>query len=269
MRASVVDALTALGFTRNEALAYVALLEHPTDEGATGYELAARSGIPRSAVYTVLQRLEQSGAAFRTGGEPARYIPTSPERLLRQLGEDAAGRLGRLEEELARLPARERPEPIWILSRYGEVMARAEAAIRGARSSVHASIWPREIEPLRAALEAASARGVGGVIHCPDPMERPLPGFRCWAQSSFEPTGRSTWSHRILLVIDRDRALVGGAEPELDNQAVWTANPSLVDVAMHHIVLDITLLARSQGRDCSSDVAPMMNNFLKKSGTSK
>ena len=37
----------------------------------------------------------------------------------------------------------------------------------------------------------------------------------------------------------------GGTEPDADNHAVWTPNPSLVDVATNHIILDITLMARA------------------------
>ena len=43
----------------------------------------------------------------------------------------------------------------------------------------------------------------------------------------------------------------------------WTTNPSLVDVAANHIILDITLLARAQGRDATGDVAPMMRPHLR------
>ena len=62
MQEELVALLTALGLSRNEAFAYVTLLEEPSSEGCTGYEVAARSGVPRSAVYTVLARLEETGA---------------------------------------------------------------------------------------------------------------------------------------------------------------------------------------------------------------
>ena len=46
------------GYTGSEARTYMALLrQHP----ATGYELASLGGIPRSAIYNVLKRLEQAG----------------------------------------------------------------------------------------------------------------------------------------------------------------------------------------------------------------
>ena len=51
----LIRALNQFGFTTSDAKAYMALLKsHP----ATGYELTASSGIPRSAIYNVLRRLE-------------------------------------------------------------------------------------------------------------------------------------------------------------------------------------------------------------------
>jgi hypothetical protein len=63
-------------------------------------------------------------------------------------------------------------------------------------------------------------------------------------------------------VVDRREALIGGAEPGADNDAVRTTNPSLVDVATNHVILDLTLLAQRAGRSCEADVAPMMRPHL-------
>jgi hypothetical protein len=62
----------------------------------------------------------------------------------------------------------------------------------------------------------------------------------------------------MLLVVDRQQVLVGGAEPEADNHAVWTMNPSIIDVVTNHVILDVTLIARRTGRPCEEDVAPLM-----------
>jgi len=64
------------------------------------------------------------------------------------------------------------------------------------------------------------------------------------------------------VVVDRREALIGGSEPDADNHAVWTTNPSLVDVATNHIILDLTLMSQRSGRSCDADVAPMMRPHL-------
>ena len=268
MHEAAIAQLTELGLTRNEALAYLTLLEESAEEGATGYEVASRSGIPRSAVYSVLRRLEESGAAFCTGEKPARYLPTAPDRFVAQMRRTNQARLERLSESLDRVPKRARPEPIWSLSRYEEVLGRAETMIRGAQHSLYLSLWSRELERLLPAIESVADRDLHRVLHSPDVIGECPPGFSCWTDdaASENGNGKAAWSHKVLVVVDRQEALIGGSEPAADNHAVLTTNPSLVDMVTNHIILDITLLARRQDRDCSADVSPMMRPHLEPRG---
>lgn len=261
MDESVLNQLTALGLTRNEALAYLTLAQDAGPEGLTGYEVAARSGIPRSAVYTVLRRLEQSGAAFPIGDEPARYLPTRPDQLIDTMRRGTLSRLQALGDALRSMPKRATPEPIWILSRYDEVMARAEEMIRGAARSIWLSAWPRELARLAPVL-AQAPQGLHLVLHSPAPLDEAPPGFSLWIDDA-PAKAKAGWAHKLLIVVDRREALLGGAEPEADNQAVSTTNPSLVDVATNHLILDITLLAARQERSCAEVVAPMMMPHLR------
>src|SRR3954447_12862902 len=60
--ADTVALLQQLGFGGYEARAYIALLQR---NPLNGDELAKASGVPRSNVYTVLQKLEERGAVAR------------------------------------------------------------------------------------------------------------------------------------------------------------------------------------------------------------
>lgn len=255
---ALVAQLEGLGLSRNGALAYVTLLEDDGGDGLTGYEVAARSGIPRSAVYTVLRRLESRGAAFLVGADPARFVATAPGRWVGQVRTATLARLNEAEAALAALPPRERPEPVWVLRHYREVLARLERMILAAEHSVWLSLWPRELDALRPALEAISERSLHCVLHSPVPLPLPPVGFACWADTADSRRGKAGWAHKAVLVVDRREALIGGSEPDADNHAVWTTNPSLVDMATNHIVLDLTLLAQARGEDCTAVVAPMM-----------
>lgn len=260
MSESLAAQLSELGLTRNEALAYLCLLEADA-EGLTGYEVAARASIPRSAVYGVLRKLEDRGAAFSSGNKPARYVPVEPQRMLEDVRRQTEVRIEQLSRELQELPARPRPEPVWIVSRYEVILDRVREMIRHARHSVYLSVWRRELDELADALFDAAPRLQHIVVYCLDEAG-PLPvGTFLWRDE--QPDHLKTgWSHKVLAVSDNDEALVGGAEPRADNQAVWTRNRSLVDVATNHIILDITLLSRQSGRDCTATVAPMMRPHI-------
>ena len=254
--------LTALGLSRNEALAYLTLLEDNSGEGLTGYEVAARSGIPRSAVYTTLRKLEANGGAFPVGVDPVRYIGTDHRTFIDQTRQATLAQLQTLSSALDALPHRSRPEPVWTLQRYSEVMERAETMIRCAEHSVYLSVWPRELERLSDAIEAVAGRDLHRVLHSPTQMAEEPAGFSCWVDDLSGDLAKAGWSHKLAVIVDRSAVLIGGAEPKADNHAVWATNPSLVDLATNHIILDITLLSRKHGRDCVDVVAPMMRPHL-------
>lgn len=257
-----ITQLVALGLNRNEALAYVALLEHDGDEGATGYEIGTNSGVPRSAVYKILNRLEELGAVFSVGRDPKRFVATDPRRFIDEMQRSFEAHAGRATESLNRLSRRPHPEPIWTVSRYDDVLERIDAMIRSAKHTIYLSMWDRELRRLGPAFDAVAGRGLHRVLHSPGKIAIPPPGFSSWCGDIPRDDHKAAWSHRALVVIDHDQALIGGTESDVDNHAVWTSNPSLVNVAINHIVLDITLLAQAAGRDCSEDVAPMMRPHL-------
>ncbi len=259
-----VAMLVELGLNRNEALAYVGLLEHAGPQGATGYELGTISGVPRSAIYKILHRLEQMGAVFPVGDNPVRYVPTDAKTFVVEMSRSFEGRATKAAASLSKLSVRERPEPVWTLSRYDDVMDRIESMIRGAEHSIYLSIWQRELDRLAGAFAAVADRDLHRVVHSPARLAGVPKGFVTWDADVAVDEPKAGWSHKALVVVDRVQALIGGTEPNADNHAVWTSNPSIVDTTTNHIVLDITLLAKAQGRDCSQDVSPMMRPHLER-----
>jgi len=258
----IVALFVELGLTRNEALAYLALLEAPEEDGLTGYEVASRSGIPRSAVYAVMRKLESARAAFATGSSPARYRATAPSGLVEGMRTETHTTLDRLKDALDRYPKRAFPEPIWTHASYDEVIARVDTMIRSATRSVYLSVWSREAALLAPALASVADRDLHRVLFSTDGLAEPPAGFSCWSDEGTSDAQKAAWSHKLLAVVDRREALVGGSEPGVDNHAVFTSNPSLVDLTTNHIILDITLIAQRTGRDCGEDVAPMMRPHL-------
>lgn len=259
---ALVGQLSELGLTRNQALAYLSLLTDDGDQGLTGYEVGTRSGVPRSAAYKVLHQLQDHGAVIAVGEDPQRFIAAEPQRWLDRVKRSTIVKVDNVASALDSLPARSRPEPLWIVRRYDDVIARISEMILGAQESVYLSLWARELLRVDDALRAVADRDIHRVLHCPERLESLPKGFSCWVDDMEGDKAKLGWSHKAIVVVDRREALVGGAEPDADNDAVWTTNASLVDVATNHMILDITLQARATGRDCLDDVAPMMKTEL-------
>ncbi len=73
----VIESLIDFGLTRQEAMIYVALLNHGE---MTGYEVAKDTGISRSNVYAALTALTEKGGAYLVEGESTKYQPVEIKR---------------------------------------------------------------------------------------------------------------------------------------------------------------------------------------------
>lgn len=94
----IESVMAGLGFSSNESRAYIALIG---GSPLTGYEIAGKSGIPRSKVYDSVERLERKGLIVPVGDNPVRYAPVPPEELVRRLSAGFAASLERLERLFA------------------------------------------------------------------------------------------------------------------------------------------------------------------------
>lgn len=75
-----IDELTPFGFTRQEALIYITLLENP---GITGYEIGKTIGKSATNIYKILLTLESKNAVFADlGTQPRSYIAVPPSELM-------------------------------------------------------------------------------------------------------------------------------------------------------------------------------------------
>ncbi len=250
MEERIIAALKQLGFTTTAARAYLALLKnHP----ATGYELASRSKVPRSAIYNVLGRLESLGLVNAVQDKPAKYVPLAPERLFELLATRFEKSLGELEVSLESLGGGT-PETItWTLQGYGNLLDRAAALIVGSEKSLYASLWLREANALAEPLRRAKAAGVDVVLFSFNALPEDLGELYCYGIPEAELEGH--WEHKVILVSDQRRCLVGGAAQTEENRTVITEEAALVEMAISNLVLDVTLAGERLGTDTAEVVA--------------
>jgi HTH-type transcriptional regulator, sugar sensing transcriptional regulator len=246
----VVTAMNELGFTVTDAKAYVALLKnHP----ATGYELAARSGVPRSAVYNVLKRLEGLGLVTAVQDKPAKYRPLPPKHLLELVESRLSRTVQDLRESLESLSTPTTEAATLTVQGYGSMLEQAQLLITAAKRSLHASLWGREADRLSPVLRRAAEAGIDVVIFSFNPL--PPDTGRHFSYGIAEHQLEKYWSHKVIMIADTTRALVGGAEETEDNRVVVTEEMALVEMALSNLVLDITLFGQRHDIDTAEVVS--------------
>lgn len=249
----VVPALVALGFSLNESRAYAALLQ---ESPATGYEVGVRAQIPRSAVYGVLRRLVKAGAARSIAGSPERFAPAPAEELLILLRKRFDASTEQLEEAIRSLDVTPEVPDAFSVRGYQRILEEAERILRGAEHRIVLSGWPREIDQLAAELRRAAKRRVYIVIfsHAELPS---LPG-EVFSYALDEKELEEFWKHRLVVVADDRRSLVGATEMADSDSAVVSETPAIAELATSQIALDITLLSQRTQREVGGVMAKML-----------
>jgi HTH-type transcriptional regulator, sugar sensing transcriptional regulator len=249
----VVPALVSLGFSLNESRAYAALLQ---ESPATGYEVGVRAQIPRSAVYGVLRRLVKAGAARSIAGTPERFAPSPADDVVHLLRKRFDASVEQLETAIARIDTAPQVPDAFSVRGYDRILEEAERLIRGAEDRVVLSGWPRELEALANELKRAAKRKVYIVIFSHAELPQ-LPG-ELFSYGLREGDLEDFWKHRLVVVADDTKSLVGAAEKLPSDNAVLSETAAIAEIATSQIALDITLLCQRSGRSTESVMARML-----------
>ncbi|MBN1996057.1 TrmB family transcriptional regulator [candidate division KSB1 bacterium] len=152
-------AIKAIGFGEYEARAYCTLL---TKSPANGYQVAARSGIPRAKIYQTLDRLVVRGAAVRveTANKDAKvFVAVDPETLILDIQKDTNEACEHALKEMRRLQSE--PGVVEFLCRITsreDLVQRARTLTDGARKTLHVALWAEEFDAVLPNLIAAAQR---------------------------------------------------------------------------------------------------------------
>ena len=256
MKQSLINKMQEMGFTAYEAKAYVTLLQH---NPATGYEVSAKSEVPRSAIYDVLKRLESVGIVNAVHAKPRRYIPLPPDKLLTMLQERFDKSLDLLREGLEEFDTTAEYSDLWHLQGYDNMINKANQMIRAADEVVFLSTWTSEVLQLEQALIDAEKRGVRIVIF--SFTEMPVQVGKVYSYDIGQEKLEEIWDRKIVLIVDKNEVLMGEADHRQPKSVVWTHNSAIITIALNHIVLDITLFGQRYQIPVDDTVNEMMNGI--------
>ncbi|GAA2901477.1 TrmB family transcriptional regulator [Streptosporangium fragile] len=236
----VVEQLQRLGMSGYEAKAYVTLVG--AGQPLNGYEVAKRSGVPRSTVYETLGKLVAKGAAYelREADDATDYLPLPPRSLLERMRREFDDSIEALESSLPAIVAPPEAHLIHSLKDAGALLARAEDVIAGARADLFLSVWPEEMKRLSPLVKRAVERGVETSLMHFGPAENPVGHLYEHRFSSPEEVSEGLGCRLLVVAADRRETLVGGFTGDTA-WGVYTEDPAVVTMAVEYIRNDIAL----------------------------
>jgi len=235
----IIELLSEFGLATNLGKTYVALLEN---NPATGYEICTQSGVPRSAIYSVLNKLEVLGIVNSIGQSPKRYVPIPPSGLLEHFSQLHSDRISLLTDALENLDTKTNTFDFWHIHGYRNLILKLREAISGAKEKVFLSIWAKELSQLENELKAAENRGVKISIFSFTKLNKEFGSTISYNLD--EEKLEKVWNPKVILVEDQKITIMGSANSKNGNRAIWTDNEAITEIATNHIILDVTLAAQ-------------------------
>ncbi len=236
----VIERLQHLGMSGYEAKTYLALVG--AGEPLNGYEVAKRSGVPRSTVYETLAKLVARGAAFKVRGstDAVDYLPLPAKALLERLGRDYHESLTALDAMLPAIAAPPTVHLIHNLSGAAALLDRARDVVANTRRELFLSIWPEEMLALRATLTQAESRSVAVTSIAFGDLGAPI-GRTYQHELSTPDVVLENLGCRLFTVVgDRKEAVIGGFTAA-GAWGVYTDNPAVVLLSVEYIRHDVAI----------------------------
>ncbi len=234
----ILTEIQKLGFSQYESKAYLSLLQHSP---VTGYELSKRSGVPRSMIYEVINKLIDRGAVNTIPSDPLKYSPVAAKEFLKRVRRNIDATFDFLDQSLSSLEQGGDINVISHIHGYEHVMDELLEIIDGAKRELWLSVWDSQALLLKTNVQEAEKRDVK-VLSIVFGSEDSQLGITF--HHDYMPP--DVVKHRIggkLTVVTRDKEEVVIAN-FLDKGASWavkTHDPALVLVATEFIRHDIMI----------------------------
>lgn len=229
---SLISDLMALGLTEYEAKVYLALLK---ENPANGYQLAKKTGVPRSMVYEALGRLHARGAVLKSGDERTTiYRPLPPGQLLEKYDRQHRQLIQNLETGLVEIFDAQSEESLWSISGEAAIYLYASQMIQNAKDEIYLVLSDEALEQLQQEILAACDTGVNGGALLTGKGE-----LDC-DQVSHHPPEESEiqgLDHTLVVVVDGQECLITNLERDMN--ATVTTSKNLVLISRQFVWMEL------------------------------
>ena len=227
---NIATLLQSLGLNRLESEVYVFLLQ--SGEPITAYKIGVRLGRPTANVYKAIDALTRKGAVVVDEGATRLCRPIPHEEFIGQLRADWLAKTQEAEAALAKISPMQPDQGVYHLQSVPLVLEKCRTMLEKCRKIAVIDAFPKTMEAVLPAIEAAAERGVEVYLQTYVPFE--LPNVNVVCGSGGEEVLKYWHSQQLNIAIDGKEALLALLTHDLSavHQAVWTG--SLYLACMHH-----------------------------------
>lgn len=227
------DYLINIGFSLNEAKVYSTLLEYDL---LNGYEIAKYSGVSRSLIYNVIDRLVKKGFVNKFQGETNYYSAVDYKKIINKIKNNNEANLLIATEKLKTISKKEKNnEYILNIKGFDNFIVKAKELINEAKKEISLSLWQKEFNLIKDDLLSVISRGVKVYIFCFEDIK--LDGAEIFSYRVRDPEKLFPY-RRLTLIIDNSTTLIGENMGE-GAITVLTRNHVLISLATDEIVLNV------------------------------
>ncbi len=225
----LIRALAQLGLSTYEARAYAALVRSGP---VTGYQLSRASGVPRSRIYEAIEKLIGRGMVLSRKEQPPLYRAAPCEEVLARSAADLQKAHDTIRASCCDLREDTSEEGVWNMTGRRAILARAQAMVQAAVSTLDLAVVAADIRELEPALVAAERRGAR---------------IRAVVCGAYDAAFGEVLPHRfgafrtgdLALVADASEALAGITEPEEEASAAWSRAAGFVHITREYVLHEI------------------------------
>ncbi|MDP1419762.1 helix-turn-helix domain-containing protein [Peribacillus simplex] len=232
----IINVMKKIGFTQYESQAYIGLLKHSP---ITGYEVSKRSGVPRSMVYQVLEKLLEKRAIYKIPSDPVTYEPLPVEDLINRSKIDYEASLNYLKNELKFLKVQQDIHTIKRIPNAEIALSEMRTMIREAKEELWLSLWEAQWGDLEESIRRKEKENLP-IFSILFGSEEKKAGFTTYhnymASSIIE---ERTQGNLTIIVKDKNEVLIANFSRETEAWAITTKDPALVLLALEYIGHDI------------------------------
>ncbi len=228
-----LECLERLGFSSNEAKVYTTLLKNKV---LNGYEVAKLSGVARSLVYEVINRLVSKGYVIRLDGTPNFYKCLPYEQLLEHIKQQNSNNLAEAESILKNI-ANDNCQNEYVMNIVGQdkYLAQVKEVIDNAQSEISMSVWNSTLQLLEQNITQAIKRNVKVYIFAFQPVK--IEGATVFSYNIDDAEQLFPY-RRNTVVADGNECIIGEVG-DAKSVYVYTRNHAIMSLATDEMVLNI------------------------------